>query len=128
MAAATVAAAQWQTMGAFWQRSSVAGSSLAVQNPMESSLHFMTASSAECQQDFDPRNSSSTSTTTAVEPIDLMCLYLVIREASDNDEDQWHVLAIATRVAMKFDDKLVATNVRQFESNSQLLVVEVPLS
>jgi hypothetical protein len=48
MAAATVAAAQWQTMGAFWQRSSVAGSSQAVQNPMESSLHFMNASSAEC--------------------------------------------------------------------------------
>jgi hypothetical protein len=48
MAAATVAAAQWQTMGAFWQRSSVAGSSQAVQNPMETSLHFMTVSSAEC--------------------------------------------------------------------------------
>jgi hypothetical protein len=30
MAAATVAAAQWQTIGAFWQRSSVAGSSQAV--------------------------------------------------------------------------------------------------
>lgn len=81
----------------------------------------MTTSSAGYQQDFNLRSSDFAA---AVKPVDLMCLYFVTTQVSDNDEVVQHALAIAARAAVKFNDKQLAIDAGGLGSMSKLLMVE----